>query len=51
MGEWVSPISSELITAKTLKLSAPCWGGVDGNTLLWLEGRPLEGGRGVVVQR
>ncbi len=46
-GEWVSPITSELITSKTLKLSSPTFD--ERGSLYFLEGRPIEGGRTVVV--
>lgn len=45
-GEWVSPITSSLITAGTVKLAAVTCG-PDG-AVYWLEGRPQEGGRQVV---
>jgi dipeptidyl aminopeptidase/acylaminoacyl peptidase len=45
-GSWKSPISSDLIVAATVG-----FGGVsfDGNDIYWLEGRPQEGGRNVLV--
>lgn len=49
VGEWQSPISSELIVSKTIKLAAPQFG--PGGSLLWLESRPEEGGRSVIVIR
>jgi hypothetical protein len=49
VGEWKSPITSELITAKVLRLSSPAWTPSGG--VLFLEGRPLEGGRNVAVVR
>ncbi|NES94182.1 MAG: S9 family peptidase [Desertifilum sp. SIO1I2] len=47
-GSWKSPITSELIVSGSIGI-----GGVvlDGNTLYWVEGRPSEGGRYVIVQR
>src|SRR5581483_4470965 len=47
-GFWKSPISSDLIAAATIRL-----GGVfiDGDNLYWLEMRPAEGGRYVLVRR
>lgn len=47
-GAWRSPITSESIVSSSIGL-----GGVagDGDTLYWLEGRPSEGGRNVLVQR
>lgn len=49
LGLWKSPVTSELITSKTLRLAAPRLE-ADGS-LYWLEGRPLEGGRQVLVRR
>lgn len=49
VGDWQSPISSELIVSKTIKLSEPCFG--PGGSVCWLEGRPEEGGRSVLVCR
>ncbi|MEM8637631.1 MAG: S9 family peptidase [Cyanobacteria bacterium P01_G01_bin.54] len=47
-GSWRSPITSTAIVSSSIGL-----GGValDGDTLYWLEGRPSEGGRNVLVQR
>ena len=47
-GSWKSPITSELIVAGSIRL-----GGValDGEDVYWLEGRPTEGGRNVLVRR
>ena len=47
-GSWKSPITSDLIVAGSVRL-----GGVvlEGEKLYWLEGRPSEGGRNVLVQR
>ncbi|TVY05692.1 S9 family peptidase [Paenibacillus cremeus] len=47
-GSWVSPLTSELITTQFVELSGPSM--IDGS-LFWAEGRPLEGGRVVVVCR
>ncbi len=46
-GSWKSPITSELIVSKTVGL-----GGVasDGNNIYWLESRPTEKGRNVLVK-
>ena len=46
-GSWPSPITSELITSDAVRLSQPRF---DGGDLYWLEGRPAEGGRQVVVR-
>ena len=46
-GSWKSPITSELIVAKSIGLSEVR---LDGNDAYWLESRPEEGGRNVVVR-
>lgn len=46
-GRWPSPLSPEAVSASSLRLSDLC---VDGSTLWWLEGRPAEGGRVVIVR-
>lgn len=46
-GAWVSPITTELLTADTVNLSSVC---IDGEDVYWLEGRPSEGGRNVLVR-
>ena len=47
-GEWWSPITTRLLVADSVRL-----GGValDGECVYWLEGRPSEGGRNVLVCR
>ena len=47
-GSWKSPITAELITQGGLRLAEVR---VDGNDIYWLEGRPEEGGRYVIVKR
>ncbi len=47
-GSWQSPITSDLIVSSTVSLGGIS---VDGEDLYWLEGRPLEGGRQVLVRR
>ena len=47
-GEWRSPITSDLIVADSIRLGAPT---IDGEDIYWLEGRPIEGGRNVLVRR
>lgn len=47
-GAWKSPITSTLVVAGALRLGTPKF---DGDTLYWLEGRPTEGGRNVIVRR
>ena len=47
-GTWRSPVTTELLVDKAVRLSDPV---VDGRDLYWSEGRPSEGGRQVVVRR
>ena len=47
-GAWVSPITPDLLIAATVRLSAVA---IDGGDCYWLEGRPTEGGRNVLVRR
>lgn len=47
-GSWVSPISVDLLLKGQLILQMCRW---DGDDLYWIEGRPLEGGRQVLVRR
>lgn len=49
VGDWKSPISSELIVSQSIRLGSPIVG-ADGS-LFWSEGRPTEGGRQVIVKR
>uniref|UniRef100_A0A7S0EI64 Peptidase S9 prolyl oligopeptidase catalytic domain-containing protein n=1 Tax=Hanusia phi TaxID=3032 RepID=A0A7S0EI64_9CRYP len=46
-GEWDSPITSKDITDGTIGLGSPTF---DGEDLYWLESRPNEGGRQVIVK-
>jgi len=47
-GSWKSPITSDLIVSETIGL----WQiALDGQDVYWVEGRPTEGGRYVVVRR
>ena len=46
-GSWKSPITSDLIAAQSISLSEPR---LDGELVYWLEGRPQELGRYVVVR-
>ncbi len=46
-GSWKSPITSDLIVASSIGLSEVR---LDGNDTYWLESRPEEGGRSVVVR-
>ncbi|PWH17859.1 MAG: peptidase [Anaerolineae bacterium] len=47
-GSWKSPITPELITAQTIGLAQVT---IDGRDVYWLESRPLEGGRNVLMKR
>ncbi|MBZ5578155.1 MAG: prolyl oligopeptidase family serine peptidase [Acidobacteriia bacterium] len=47
-GFWRSPITSDLIVAQSIGLSEVR---LDGNATYWLESRPQEGGRSVVVRQ
>jgi dipeptidyl aminopeptidase/acylaminoacyl peptidase len=47
-GSWRSPITSELIVARSVGLSEAL---IDGGDIYWLEARPQEAGRNVVVRR
>ena len=46
-GSWASPISAELVAGKSIRLGAPL---VDGEAIYWLEERPAERGRSVIVR-
>src|SRR5215468_2677498 len=46
-GSWKSPITSDLIVAQTTILSDVR---IDGDHVYWLEGRPQEQGRNVIVR-
>ncbi len=47
-GSWKSPITSDLITSSSVGIGAVA---LDGDDVYWLEGRPKEGGRQVIVRR
>ncbi len=47
-GSWKSPITSDLITSGSIGLTQPL---IDGQNIYWLEMRPTEGGRTVLVKR
>jgi len=47
-GSWSSPITSDLIAAHPIRLGDVS---VDGDTLYWIEARPSEQGRCVIVRR
>ncbi len=46
-GSWESPITSDLLVGGIINLSQP-W--IDGHAVYWIEGRPSEGGRNVIVR-
>ncbi len=47
-GSWKSPITSDLIVSGSIGLSQPL---LDGSDLYWIEMRPTESGRSVIVKR
>ena len=47
-GSWSSPVSAQLLVTDAVRLSMPS---ADGDTIYWVEGRPSEGGRTVLVRR
>jgi dipeptidyl aminopeptidase/acylaminoacyl peptidase len=47
-GTWLSPITAETVAAQGIRLSCVA---VDGEDVYWLEGRPHEAGRNVLVRR
>jgi dipeptidyl aminopeptidase/acylaminoacyl peptidase len=47
-GSWESPITSDLIVAGSIGLGQPS---IDGRDIYWVEMRPSEGGRSVIVKR
>ncbi len=47
-GFWKSPITSDWIVAEAIRLSQVALAGTD---VYWLEGRPAEGGRNVIMRR
>jgi dipeptidyl aminopeptidase/acylaminoacyl peptidase len=46
-GTWPSPITAAVAASQGLRLAAPV---VDGTDIYWLEARPAEGGRNVIVR-
>ena len=46
-GSWKSPITADLLLGGSVNLSQPR---VDGDNIYWLEGRPAERGRNVIVR-
>lgn len=47
-GRWESPVTADLVAGQTIGLGALQ---ADGDTLFWLEARPAEAGRSVLVRR
>ena len=47
-GSWLSPITARMVASKALRLASVT---IDGEDIYWLEGRPHEGTRQVVVRR
>jgi dipeptidyl aminopeptidase/acylaminoacyl peptidase len=47
-GSWTSPITPDAIVADSLKLGQVA---LDGDAIYWVEGRPAEGGRNVLMRR
>ncbi len=47
-GSWKSPVTSDRIVSESIRLTAVA---IDGDDLYWLEGRPAEKGRSVLVRR
>lgn len=47
-GAWKSPITTDLIVGEAVGLGELC---VDGGEIFWIEGRPAEKGRSVIVKR
>lgn len=47
-GSWKSPITSDLIVTGSIGLSQPI---IDGDDLYWIEMRPTEGGRSVIMRQ
>ncbi len=47
-GTWRSPITTDLITGRRVGLASPR---IDGDDVYWIENRPEEAGRSVIVRR
>ena len=47
-GSWKSPITSDLIVSETIKFEQIV---LDGSDIYWIERRPAENGRYVIVRR
>ncbi len=46
-GSWKSPVTTDLIVSETISLNQIA---LDGDDVYWIEGRPRDGGRNVVVK-
>ncbi len=46
-GFWKSPITADLVAGESIRIGEPV---LDGDAIYWLEGRPAEGGRSVLVR-
>ena len=46
-GTWLSPITSELIVSETIAIDSIA---LDGDDIYWIEARPIEGGRTIILQ-
>ena len=46
-GSWRSPITADAIVAESISIGQVA---IDGDAILWTEGRPAEGGRNVIVR-
>ncbi len=47
-GSWASPITAQMLVEKSVRIGDIC---LDGDTLYWIESRPEEDGRYVIVQQ
>jgi len=47
-GSWSSPITADAVVTAAVSLAEPR---IEGDTIYWIEARPLEGGRNVIVRR
>ena len=47
-GTWTSPVTARTVAAGALRLGSIA---IDGDDIYWIEGRPDEGGRDVIVKR
>jgi dipeptidyl aminopeptidase/acylaminoacyl peptidase len=47
-GTWPSPITADVVASQGIRLSSVA---IDGDDIYWVEGRPQEGGRNVLVRR